>query len=150
MKRRSFLLVTPAVAAGACGGPPPPPVVNLTIKAGPNLNENRAGTALSVALRLYELNASGRFMTADAYALMDRESAVLGSEGSRLEEIVVRPGETRNVTIALKPGARFVGAAVLFQDIDRSRWRALSPIATSGMTKLMLMIGRNSVSLEAV
>lgn len=149
MKRRSILLVAPVVAAGACGGPPPPAVLNMTIKASSALNENQAGTGLAVAVRLYGLNARGRFMTADAYALMDRDSVVLGDEGSRVEEIVVRPGETRNITIAPKTDVRFIGAVVLFRNIDQSQWRAIAPIATTGVTRFVLALGANSASLEA-
>ena len=48
------------------------------------------------------------------------------------EEVVVRPGETRKVTLTPKPGVRFLGIAVLFRDIDRAQWRAIAPIAASG------------------
>jgi len=88
-------------------------------------------------------------MTADAFALMDRDRAVLADEGTRAEEIVVRPGETRNITLAPKPDVRFIGVAVLFQEIDRSQWRAVAPIAPSGLTRLVLSIGANRATLEA-
>src|SRR5206468_12750834 len=54
LMRRRPLLAFPAVAvvAGCAGGPPAPAVVNLTIKAGPDLNRNAAGTPLAVALRV--------------------------------------------------------------------------------------------------
>jgi type VI secretion system protein VasD len=142
--RRSLLVAPVVLAAGACGGPPAPAVVNMTVRASPNLNENR-----SVAVRLYSLNARAPFATADAYALMDRDRAVLGEEGSRVEEFVIRPGETRNITIAPKVGARFIGVAVLFRDIDRSRWRDVAPIATVGLTRLVLALGSNTATLEA-
>ena len=149
MHRRTFLAVPAGAVAAGCAGPSAPAVVNLTIKAGSDLNRNAAGTPLAVAVRLYTLNARARFMTADAFALMDRDRAVLADEGTRAEEIVVRPGETRNITLAPKPDVRFIGVAVLFQDIDRSQWRAVAPIAPSGSTRLVLSIGANRATLEA-
>ena len=146
--RRLFLLTPAAVLIASCG-PPPPAVVELTIKAGPDLNRNQAGTPLSVAIRLYALNTGARFNTADAYALMERDRAVLGDEGTRTDELVVRPGETRKLTIAPKPDVRFLGAAVLFQDIDRAQWRAIAPIAASGTTRLVLAVGSNKATLES-
>jgi type VI secretion system protein VasD len=137
---RRLLLGTPALALVASCGPPPPAVVDLTVKASPDLNRNQAGTPLSVAVRLYSLNDRARFATADAYGLMSRENAV---------EIVVRPGETRKVTMAPKPGVRFLGVAVLFHDIDRAQWRAIAPIAASGTTRLVLAIGSNKAELGA-
>jgi type VI secretion system protein VasD len=146
---RRLLLVTPALALVASCGPPPPAAVDLAIKASPDLNRNQAGTPLSVAVRLYSLNDRSRFATADAYGLMSRENAVLGDERAGSEEIVMRPGETRNVTMAPKPGVRFLGVAVLFHDIDRAQWRAIAPIAASGTTRLVLAIGSNKAELGA-
>jgi type VI secretion system protein VasD len=146
---RRLLLGTPALALVASCGPPPPAAVDLAIKASPDLNRNQAGTPLSVAVRLYSLNDRARFATADAYGLMSRENAVLGDERAGSEEIVVRPGETRNVTMAPKPGVRFLGVAVLFHDIDRAQWRAIAPIAASGTTRLVLAIGSSKAELGA-
>ena len=61
---------------------------------------------------------------------------------------MVRPGETRKVTLTPKPGVRFLGVAVLFHDIDRAQWRAIAPIAASGTTRLVLAVGSNKAALE--
>jgi type VI secretion system protein VasD len=146
---RRLLLVAPALASIAGCGPPPPPVVDLTVKASPDLNRNQAGTPLSVAARLYMLNDRARFATADAYGLMERDRTVLGEDRAGSEEIVVRPGETRKITLMPKPGVRFLGVAVLFHDIDRAQWRAIAPIAASGTTRLVLAIGGDKAELVA-
>jgi type VI secretion system protein VasD len=136
-------------AIAGCDSAPAPAVVDLTVSAGRDLNQDAAGTPRSVAVRVYALSSRARFSGADAYALMDRDRAVLGDEGSLAEEIVMRPGESRKLTLLPKPGVHYIGAIVLFQDIDRARWRAVTPIAASGPTKLMLAVGSNSAQLEA-
>jgi type VI secretion system VasD/TssJ family lipoprotein len=78
---------------------------------------------------------------------MDRDRSVLGTK-VRAEEIVVRPGETRK-SRQRQARVRFVGVAVLFQDIDRSQWRAVAGIAPSGVTTLVLVLGSNRATLEA-
>src|SRR5262245_10474495 len=132
-----------------CSSPPAPAVVDLTVNASRDLNQDAAGTARSVQVRVYGLASEAKFSSADAYALMDRDKAVLGDEGSLAEALVMKPGETRNVTLMPKPGVRYIGVAVLFQDIDRARWRAVAPIEPSGPTKLMLVLGKNSADLGA-
>jgi type VI secretion system protein VasD len=150
MIARRLLLVGPALLSVAgCGGPPAPAVVELSVRASPDVNPNPSGTPVSVAVRLYSLMGRGRFMSADAYALMDRDKATLGDESAGSEEIVVRPGESRNMTLAPKPGVRYLGAAVLFREIDRAQWRAVAPIATIGLTRLALTISRNRAALES-
>lgn len=145
--RRLFLVVPALALIASCGSAPA--TVDLTIKTGPDLNRDQAGAPVSVAVRLYSLSDRGRFASADVYALMNHERAVLGQDVAGSEEIVVRPGETRKVALAPKPGVRYLGIAVLFHDIDRARWRAIAPVAASGPTRLMLAIGSNKAELEA-
>jgi len=124
ISRRLLLGAMPgALLLEGCGGPPAPPVVDVTVRANPDINPNPAGTPVSVAVRFYSLNARGKFESADVYSLMQREAQTLGTESVGSEEVVVRPGETRKVTLMPKPGVRFVGIAVLFRDIDRAQWR---------------------------
>ena len=150
MIARRLLLVGPALLSVAgCGGPPAPAVVELTIRASADVNPTATGTPVSVAVRLYSLMARGRFMSADAFALMDREKATLGDESAGSEEIVLRPGESRKMTLAPKPGVRYLGVAVLFREIDRAQWRAIAPIATIGLTRLALTVSRNRAVLES-
>jgi type VI secretion system protein VasD len=132
-----------------CGGAPAPAVVDLAITAGRDLNQDAAGTPRSVAVRVYGLTSRARFSTADAFALMDRDKQVLADEGSLAEEVVIKPGETRKLTLMPKPGVHYIGTVVLFQDIDRARWRAVAAIAPEGLTRLALVVGRNSSQLEA-
>jgi type VI secretion system protein VasD len=102
---------------------------------------------VSVAVRFYSLNARGRFEAADVYSLMQREAQTLGTESTGSEEVVVRPGETRKVTLMPKPGVRFIGIAVLFRDIDRAQWRMVAPIAESGLTRLAISISGTRAAL---
>lgn len=145
---RRRLLAAPALALLAhCGGPPPPAVVELRLKAGADQNPDPSGKPVSVATRLYLLNAAGRFQAADVFALVERERATLGEDDAGMEEVVLRPGESREMKLHPKPGVRYLGAAVLFRDIDRARWRAVAPIAASGPTSLTLSISGTQVKL---
>lgn len=146
--RRSLLGVVPAaLLVEGCGGPPAPAVVDVTIRASSDINPNPAGTPVSVAVRLYSLTARGRFEAADVYALMQREAQTLGTESAGFEEVVVRPGESRRVTLTPRPGVRYIGVAVLFRDIDRSQWRMVAPIAESGLSALAISISGNRAAL---
>jgi type VI secretion system protein VasD len=146
--RRLLIGAVPvALLIEGCGGPPPPPVVDLTIRANSDINPDRMGTPVSVAVRFYSLTARGKFESADVYSLMQREAQTLGTESVGSEEVVVRPGETRKVTLMPKPGVRFVGIAVMFRDIDRAQWRMVAPIAESGLTRLTISISGTRAAL---
>lgn len=149
---RRFLLgaVPAAFLIEACAGLPAPPVVDLTIRASADINPNAMGTPLSVAVRLYSLASRSRFEAADVFSLIQREAQVLGPENLGMEEVLIRPGETRKVMLTPKPGVRSIGIAVMFRDIDRAQWRVVAPIAESGLTKLALSIrGLNAALVSA-
>lgn len=146
-RRLLFAAVPAALLVEGCGGPPAPPVVDVTIRANSDINPNPMGTPVSVAVRLYSLNARGRFEAADVYSLMQREAQTLEAESAGVEEVVVRPGETRKVTLLPKPGVRFIGIAVLFRDIDRAQWRMVAPITESGLSRLAISVSGTRAAL---
>ena len=146
--RRLLLGAVPAaLLIEGCAGPPAAAAVDLTIRANADINPNSMDTPVSVAVRLYSLNAKGRFESAGVYSLMQREAQTLGTESTGSEEVVVSPRETRKVTLMPKPGVRFVGIAVLFRDIDRAQWRLVAPIAESGLTRLAISISGTRTAL---
>lgn len=142
ISRRLFLAMPAALAACAAPPPPPPPppVLDLTLAAGPDQNPDPAGHPTSVAVRLYQLAGTGRFERADVFALTEREAQTLGDQSLGSEEIILKPGETQKVNRELKPGVQALGVAVLFRDIDRAHWRAITPVAPHGPTHLNLKI----------
>jgi type VI secretion system protein VasD len=122
-------------------------VLTLNVVGGPDQNPDPSGNPEPVAVRVFELSGTANFERADVFALTEHEQQTLGEEGKGSEEFVLRPGETRTVTRELKKGVQFIGVAVLFRDVDRSRWRASAPVATSGRTKLTLKINGLSAAL---
>ena len=145
--RRALLGLFALLVVTAAAPPPPPAVLTLTIIAGADQNPDPTGHPAPVAVRLFELNGTAKFGRADVFALTEHEQQTLGEEGQGSEEFVLRPGETRTITRELKKGVQFVGVAVLFRDIDRSRWRAIAQVGMSGPTKLALRINALSATL---
>jgi type VI secretion system protein VasD len=121
MISRRLLLALPAILAARCSSPPPPAVLTLTVIGGADQNPDTSGQGATVAVRLFQLKSNAGFERADVFALTEREQQTLGTEGLGSEEFVIKPGESRTITRELKPGAQFVGTAVLFRDIDRAR-----------------------------
>ena len=149
MTTRRVVLAALALLATRCSSSPPPPaVLTLTVIGGPDQNPDASGRPAPVAVRLFELNGTAKFERADVFALTEREQQTLGGDSQGSEEFVLTPGETRNITRELKKGVQFVGVAVLFRDIDQSRWRAEAPVAASGPSKLTLKINVTNATLS--
>lgn len=146
---RRLLLGGAAATFCTAGGQPPPPVVDLTIVIGAAVNPGIDGRPLPVAVRIYLLSAAGRFEAADVFALIEREPATLGAELIAREELTFPPGSTRQITREADSRTRFLGAAVLFRDIDRARWKAIAPVASTGTTRLRLTADRLEAALTS-
>ncbi len=149
--RRFLLIAAVCLVVQGCSTPPPPPappVLTLILKSGADQNPEQNGKPAPVAVKLYQLEATGAFERADVFALSDRDTATLGADLLGSETIVQTPGQTRTLVRRLKMGAQFLGVAVLFRDIDQASWRAMGPLAANGPTKLTLSIGKLSAVLK--
>lgn len=147
MISRRLLLALPALLAARCSSPPPPAALTLTVVGGADQNPDASGQGATVAVRLFQLKTNAAFERADVFALTEREQQTLGADGLGSEEFVIKPGESRTITRELKPGAQFIGTAVLFRDVDRARWRGIAPVAASGPSRRTLTITRLTAAL---
>lgn len=157
MISRRMLLTLPAALAvplalptilGGCASPPPPPAtLNLTIKGGADQNPDITGKAASVAVRVFQLTNTAKFDRADVFALIEKEAATLGTDDLASEEVVVAPGETKQITHELKAGTQFVGIIVLFRDIDNAKWKLSSPAPSTGTLTLTLTTAGTTATL---
>jgi type VI secretion system protein VasD len=138
--RRTILLLPVLMSSRCAPAPPPPATLDLAIACGPGINPDDAGKPAPVAVRLFFLNAPTRFQRADVFPLTEQEKATLAEEGAGSEEMIVRPGQHLAVTRDVPKGVRFLGVAVLFRDIDRAKWRAVAPLASSGPNRLTLTV----------
>jgi len=146
---RLVLLACAASWLASCAAPPPPPaVLELAVTGSAGQNPDPSGAPAPVAVHLYQLASTAKFGRADIFALIEHEQATLGTDLLGSDEFVIAPSEQRAVQQTLKAGTQALGVAVLFQDIDRAQWRAVAPVGASGTTKLLLDVGKLSVSLK--
>ena len=141
MRRRLVGLVSlavPVVLFGCAAPPPPPPVLDLTIVGGADQNPSPTGAATAVQIYLFQLASTGKFQSADVFALTERGAANLGTDMLGSETVVVAPGETKTVNHEVKPGTTALGVVVLFRDIDHATWRAVGSIAPHGPSAMKL------------
>jgi type VI secretion system protein VasD len=150
-RRRTFALCAAAgvalIAAGCGGGPPPPGSVDLTVTATNDINPDAAGRASPVVLRVYQLAEPTTFQAADFFQLFDKEQATLGGDLVAREEVVIPPGGTLSIPIALKPNAKRIGIAAAFRDIDKASWRAVIEVPPTEKSKLKAEVTKLQVTL---
>lgn len=128
--------------------PPPPPTLELKVTGSADQNPGADRTPGPVSIHVYDLASTHSFSKADVFALTDHEQATLGADDLGSIDFVLKPSETQTLKRDLKPGTQSIGVLALFYDIDNARWRASAAVAAHGPTRLVLTVGRLSVSLK--
>ncbi len=129
--RASVLVALTALLCG-CGAdlPPPPAELHLTIQvaATPTINPDGAGRPSPVAVTLLQLKSVDTFQSTDFFAVTDPEGKALGEDLVAREQIILKPGETRDLPVKVDPASAYIGVAAAFRDIERAGWRAHAPL----------------------
>ena len=148
MRKLAVLAVLLAIGGCSPPPPPPPPVLTLNIAGSANQNPDPTGAGTTVAVRVYQLAATGKFQAADVYTLSGSESTALGTdELSGSTQYLLAPGQKMTEVINLPPGVNFIGIAVLFREINQSTWKLSAPVAAHGPTTLSVQIQGLKASL---
>jgi type VI secretion system protein VasD len=128
MKSVHYFLWSTVCAAlvGCATGPAPslPTELAVSVVATARTNPDTRGRPSPVVVRVYELKTPAQFNAADFFSLNDKEQATLGAELLHREELVVSPGEIKQLKRKIAPEARAIGVVVAYRDLERSVWRA--------------------------
>jgi len=99
--------------------------LRLSIQAERSLNTDRQQGSASLALRVYLLRDGQAFQRATFDSLYDNDEATLGAALLRRETLHLRPGEARELVLALGAEAHFLAVFAAYRELDRSQWRTL-------------------------
>ena len=145
-----LLLGALALFVAACSSPPKPPpptLIAAQVSAADTLNADVRGRPSPVIVRIYELSNRSTFDTLDFVSLYEREKETLGAELVSREELVMRPGESRDWNKAPAAETKFVGVLVAFREIERARWRTVVPVKPHATNNWLVSIEALAVSV---
>jgi type VI secretion system protein VasD len=145
----SGLAVLLGVALAACGGAPPPPptVAAVAIAAAADVNPDASGQPAPVAVRVYQLASTAAFERADFFDLRQNDQAVLGADMLGRDEFLITPGGSQQLSVEMKPGAKYIGVVAAFRDIQRANWRATAAPPANQTTAVRVTIQGLNVSV---
>ncbi len=143
----AVLAILGTVALYGCAGPPEPTVVELTLRAAPDINPSRDGRPSPVVVHVYQLQSLTTFNEADFFQLADQAATTLGSALVAEEELVLMPGETKTIVREFKPPASFLGLLASYRDVDNAVWRASAQVSANQTTMLEAQLGKLTIGL---
>jgi type VI secretion system protein VasD len=128
--------------------PPPPTIVNLQIESATDINSDNDGKASPVMLRVYELREQSNFNAADFFALFDKEQSTLAGDLVRKQELLLKPGDNKTLTIEPETDVRTLGFFAAFRQLDTAQWRASSGVVPHQTQTLIIKLKNNQLTVE--
>ena len=123
----------------------PPTTVHLTLRAAKALNPDETGLPNPVQTHIYMLKGAETFDNTDYFQLVDKEKSVLGGDLLAQDNEMLRPGQTRELSLPVPPGTKTVAVSAAFRNIDKGTWRATVPLTK----KITADFGAQSLQLTA-
>lgn len=127
---------------------PDPSPVALSLSASTDANPDRNDRPSPVLVRVYELRSPGTFETADFFAMLEQDQAVLGGEMVNSWEFQLDPGESTALDATFQASSGFIGVFAAYRDIERAQWRAVAPIRAGRENEMAVTVDRLTVSIQ--
>ena len=128
--------------------PLPPTLVQLQIDCGNDVNLGGDGVASPIMLRIYELRESSSFKAADFFALFNDDKAALGGDLAHKSELLLKPGETKTLTLQPDANIQSLGLFATFRQLDNAQWRASMDITPHQTQLVTIKLDRNQLKLD--
>jgi type VI secretion system protein VasD len=122
--------------------------LDLTLKGSDELNPDLNGRPSPIVLRLIELKHPVSFETADFFSLYQRPKEVLSPDMVVLEELELRPGETRELKLSVQEGSRYVGVLAAYRDLPESNWRVVIPLQERERNSSVLNLNAQGIKTQ--
>ncbi|EOG5453803.1 type VI secretion system lipoprotein TssJ [Cronobacter turicensis] len=109
----------------ACRSAPPDDNENkvaLTLVAGANMNPNVRGVASPLKVFVYALTHDEAFLDAGYLIITGSLDPELKTEMHPLWEGILRPGETKHITVAVDDTTHALGIVAAYRDIQKAQW----------------------------
>ena len=146
--RREFI-----VALGATGlltacqsGPPKPSVITINVTGGAGMNPGPGGGDRPVTVLVMRLRSTGKFNSADYFALQGDAGSALGGDLIGSDQIAVGPGKSASKTITVEPDATALGFVALIRDPTGRNWRTTKSVSSGSKFTINVSLGSGGIS----
>ena len=146
--RREFI-----VALGATGlltacqsGPPKPSVITINVTGGAGMNPGPGGGDRPVTVLVMRLRSTGKFNSADYFALQGDAGSALGGDLIGSDQIAVGPGKSASKTITVEPDATALGFVALIREPTGKNWRTTKSVSAGSKFTINVTIGSGGIS----
>ncbi|MGE0280794.1 MAG: type VI secretion system lipoprotein TssJ [Rhizobiaceae bacterium] len=148
INRRDFV-----VALGASGflaacqsGPPGPSTVTINLAGQAGMNPGPGGADRPVTVMILKLKSTGKFNSADYFALQGDAGSALAGDLLGSDTIAVGPGATASKTLTVEPEATALGFVALVREPTGRTWRTTKSVSPGSQLTVNVRLGSGGIS----
>lgn len=119
--------------------------LDLALQGSDRLNPDLNGRPSPIVLRLLELKHPIAFDNADFFSLYQRPKEALAPDLVALEELELRPGESRDLKLTVQEGSRYVGVLAAYRDLPEANWRYVLTLEPRERTHAWLRLDEQGI-----
>ncbi len=123
------------------------PRIDLAVASQANINPDHTGRPSPVIVKVYEMRSDLAFSQSDFHPLFESPVQVLGAELLAADEMVLVPGEARRITYDPVSEARFLGVLAGFRQMERAKWKIVTPVDAEKVNKVGIELRDVTVEL---
>lgn len=146
--RRDFILALGATGLlAACqSGPPKPSTVTVNMSGQAGMNPGPDGSDRPVTVLVMRLKDTGKFNSADYFALQGDAGSALGGDLIGVDQIAVAPGKGASKTITVEPEAAALGFVALIREPGGRSWRTTKSVSPGSTMTVSVKLGSGGIS----
>lgn len=146
--RRQFVVALGATGLlAACqSGPPKPSVVTVNVSGGAGMNPGPGGGDRPVTILVMRLRGTGKFNSADYFALQGDAGSALAGDLIGSDQIAVGPGKSASKTITVEPDATALGFVALIREPGGRNWRTTKSVSPGATFTINVKLGSGGIS----
>lgn len=117
----------------------------MGIQGSPDLNNG----GNSVVIRVYQLRIDSNFMNAPIDTFWKEGEDMISNDltAPRIE-LILAPGETKQIELEIAEETQFVGIAADFRMPDRTGWKQIQPVSSLNPRDLWVSVGSNRLIIQ--
>ncbi|PZV35668.1 type VI secretion system lipoprotein TssJ [Mesorhizobium kowhaii] len=146
--RREFVVALGATGLlAACqSGPPKPSVITVNVTGGTGMNPGPGGGDRPVTVLVMRLKSTGKFNSADYFALQGDAGTALAGDLIGSDQIAVGPGKSASKTITVEPDATALGFVALIREPGGRNWRTTKSVSPGSKFTINVTLGSGGIS----
>ncbi|WP_164932012.1 type VI secretion system lipoprotein TssJ [Janthinobacterium sp. 17J80-10] len=142
-------LVAMGVKKDDPNAPRPPKNIQLRLETSRDLNAGEDGQGLSTVFRVYKLRDRNAFLATPytAFGNPEREKSAFGQDLLEVREMILSPGEIRELKEKVPSESPYLGAVALYRQPSAQRWRFV--FSTTDSEKNGITLGLHACAMTA-